>query len=135
MHLARRGGHRSDKRIAPGDVAGYIHGNRNSLKERALHHAKPPQKANAKYKPKASGPNGGIPNMGKNQMFPGAALWEHPFWGNAEIGAESTEDCTKSNSNANIAKMGAPLKHPTAKPSQVSGDHHLGKRSTWLPSD
>ena len=53
MHLTRRGGHRSEKRVLPADADGCVQILRNSLKSDSLHHVKP--KGKAKYKPKASG--------------------------------------------------------------------------------
>lgn len=58
MHLTRRCGHRSGKRIAPADIAGFIRGFRPSLNGEQTQYAKPVANQMVKYKPKSSGRNG-----------------------------------------------------------------------------
>ena len=56
LRHARRGGRRSEKKLLPAYIDGFIQGLRSSLKEEETQDAKPPPaNTKAKYKPKESG--------------------------------------------------------------------------------
>ena len=70
MHMARRGGHRSEKRISQADVDGLIQSLRNTLKADATQHAETPE-GHRKYKLNDIGPNGCATNAATAPPFVG----------------------------------------------------------------